>query len=261
MAQQRQPSISTRRAFAYRAGFVLSVWVMGPPAHAQVRPANDNCLTAHVVAGTPFSDSIDTVNATTPRTDPVPVCGRGRSFNSAWYRLTPQQNAWVTANTFGSTYDTVLSVYTGVCGELSPVMEACNDDAFGSSEKTATSGGGGKQSQISFFASPGTTYFLMVSAYQGDGGELLFNVDDPPGGIMLEACTLNPSARHNRRTGLLPLAAALPVILGARLFVRWSPFFGQVGKLKSLRRSEEEERWRSANSTVGNSRRRWCCRL
>ena len=43
--------------------------------------------------------------------------------------------------------------------------------------------------------------------------------------------------------------------------VRWSPFFGQVGKLKSLRRSEEEERWRSANSTVGNSRRRWCCRL
>ena len=43
--------------------------------------------------------------------------------------------------------------------------------------------------------------------------------------------------------------------------LRWSPFFGQVGKLKSLRRSEEEERWRSANSTVGNSRRRWCCRL
>jgi len=37
--------------------------------------------------------------------------------------------------------------------------------------------------------------------------------------------------------------------------LRWTPFFGQPDKLKSLRRSGEEERWRSASSTVGNSRR------
>jgi hypothetical protein len=43
--------------------------------------------------------------------------------------------------------------------------------------------------------------------------------------------------------------------------VRWTPFFGQADKLKSLRRSGEEERWRSASNTVGSSRRRWCCGL
>jgi hypothetical protein len=37
--------------------------------------------------------------------------------------------------------------------------------------------------------------------------------------------------------------------------VRWAPFFGQPDKVKSLRRSGEEERWRSASSTVESSRR------
>ena len=37
--------------------------------------------------------------------------------------------------------------------------------------------------------------------------------------------------------------------------VRWTPFFGQPDRLKSLRRSGEEERWRSASSTVESSRR------
>jgi hypothetical protein len=61
----------------------------------------------------------------------------------------------------GSSYDTILTVYTGSCGSLRET--ACNDD-FGS----------GVESQITFDATAGTTYLIEVTDF-----------DDRPGGGML----------------------------------------------------------------------------
>jgi hypothetical protein len=83
-----------------------------------------------------------------------------------WYTFTAPASARLTANTFGSSYDTILAVYTGACGSLSQVPGACNDDASG------------LQSRVSFLTQAGTTYHVLVTAYRGDGGRLVFQLTE-----------------------------------------------------------------------------------
>jgi hypothetical protein len=81
-----------------------------------------------------------------------PFCA-GRSA-TVWYAFTPTSDMVLRAHTFGSDYDTTLSVYTGSPGNLSQI--ACNDDALG------------LQSQVVFTATAGETYYFMVGAF-GEG--------------------------------------------------------------------------------------------
>lgn len=80
----------------------------------------------------------------------------------------------IAANTFGSNYDTVLSVYTGSRGALAQVPNACNDDY------------NGLQSQVQFSATGGTTYYFLIGFCCGfgsnGGGYLMFSVQQyvPP---------------------------------------------------------------------------------
>ena len=116
-----------------------------------------------LLTSTPFADTQETLEATTEAADPVP-CGNPSPAKSVWYRFTASSGGALTADTFGSGYDTVLSAWRGTAGNLNLV--AGNDQA-----------GGGDQSQISFTVTPGTTYFFMVTAFLADGGALVFNLD------------------------------------------------------------------------------------
>ena len=183
------------------------------PSRVAAQPLNDSCWSATFIGSTPFSDRVYTGDATASSTDPTPMCGRGSSLKSVFYRLTvtSPEGAMVTANTFGSDYDTVLSVYTGHCGGLIPVPRACDDDAFTSQKAMA---GQSRQSQVGFYASPGTTYYLMATAYDGHGGTLVLNVDDPPGGVSLESCALDPNLGSH--DGMLFLIVGALALVGAR---------------------------------------------
>ena len=130
--------------------------------NAPIRPPNDDCGDATVVDPLPFSDQIATDGATTEATDPVQACGatQGTNANSVWYMLTAPSTGTVTVSTAGSTYDTVLSAYTGSCAALAPV--ACNDDV-----------NGGLQSAIGFAVSTGTTYFIEATQFGSGGGGTL----------------------------------------------------------------------------------------
>ncbi len=86
-----------------------------------------------------------------------------------WYEFTAPTDGIATADTFGSDYDTLLSVYTGACDALTSVPDGCNDDA----PNTA-------QSQVTFAAAGGTTYVFMTTAYKGDGGHLVFDLSFQP---------------------------------------------------------------------------------
>jgi hypothetical protein len=98
--------------------------------------------------------------------EPAP-CGLKR--NTVWYRITPDRDARLTANTFGSNYDTVLAAYTGSSlGSLTLVPGACNDDS------------GGVQSQIAFQVQAGTTYHFQVGGYRGRQGQLSLSVSMAP---------------------------------------------------------------------------------
>jgi len=136
-------------------------WTTG----AGAQPANDDCATPTVITALPFADMLDTTNATTAASDPVQSCsGDGPSQNSksVWYSFTPASDGMLTAFTAGSSYDTVLTVYTSSCGEV-PTEVACNDD-----DKS-----GSTNAQAAFAVTAGTTYLIEVTAFQGSGGGTL----------------------------------------------------------------------------------------
>ena len=143
---------------------VLSLLAFAPAAQA-VAAANDDVGSATAISALPFADSLDTSDATTAPDDPS-CAGSG---HTVWFAWTPGADARVEANTFGSSYDTTLSVYTGARGALSQLV--CNDDS------------GGLQSRLEWQASAGTTYYVMVASYGGGpGGSLSLSVHEaaPP---------------------------------------------------------------------------------
>jgi hypothetical protein len=138
-----------------------------PPTRADVSllsaPANDNIADATALGALPFSDQVNTAGATTEPGDPDCV-GNGPTV---WYRFTPSQDIVLNANTFGSDYDTSVSVYIGSPGSLTQI--ACNDDS------------NGMQSSVTFEASAGETYYVMVGAFaSGFGGNLTFTLLEAP---------------------------------------------------------------------------------
>jgi len=152
-----------RGTLAVVATVALTVALVVPAAGPALAaaPSNDDFDNATVISALPFTDSLDTTEATEAVDDPDCI-GIGPTV---WYRWTPSVSEHVAANTFGSDYDTTLSVYTGSRGSLNQI--ACDDD-------TVT----GLQSQIDFAATAGTTYYLMVGSFaSGPGGMLHFAID------------------------------------------------------------------------------------
>lgn len=123
-------------------------------------PANDERATAIAIGGLPFVDAQDTTEATTAADDPD-CFGTG---HSVWYRYDATEPVDLTANTFGSDYDTTLSVYVEDGGSL--VQVACNDDWDS------------LQSLVAWTAEPGIGYWLMVGSFaDSPGGNLVLSVE------------------------------------------------------------------------------------
>jgi len=148
----------------------LVITVAGASPVLAAPPANDDFSSATTVTEPlPFGDAINTVEATTASDDPDCV-GQGPTV---WYTFAPSQDMDVQANTYGSDYDTTLSVYTGSQGNLTQI--ACNDDA------------GSLQSAVTFTALANETYYFMVGAFaSGPGGNLVFTVTLPPPPLTIE---------------------------------------------------------------------------
>ncbi len=131
---------------------LLTAILLVPVAHAGAQaPANDDCDTPTVVNTLPFNTTVDTTNATTAppvctagtnggascttdsecpgsacqSPDPVNGCTFLRHVHSVWYAFTATSDGVLTANTFGTSFNTVLSAYTGTCSNLTEI--ACNN--------------------------------------------------------------------------------------------------------------------------------------
>ena len=126
-------------------------------------PANDAINDAAAFSEIPFSDQLSTLCAT-PAPDDPGCFGTGATV---WYSFSAPATQRIKADTFGSSYDTTISAYTGSPGALTQI--ACNDDS------------GSLQSAVVFQAEAGTTYYLMVGSFaNGPGGSLAFNVGEGP---------------------------------------------------------------------------------
>jgi hypothetical protein len=155
---------------------------------AQV-PANDDFANAVEIAALPFTDDIDNTNEATAVDDPANDCVV--EGHTVWYRFTPSEDMRISANTFGSDYDTGIAVYTGTPGALTQI--ACNDDAVF------------VQSSVSFDATAGVTYFFMVGSF-GDspGGHLVFNVI-----VSVLGLTIDPTGSVDAKTGVATITGTV----------------------------------------------------
>jgi hypothetical protein len=122
----------------------LTIMAAGPASAAV--PTNDDFANAMTISSTPFTDAVNTADATTQATDVTGCAGA----HSVWYAYTADHSGSITFDTFGSSFDTLLGAYTGTEGSLTVV--ACSDDSNNVS-----------QSQVTFDVTLGTTYHFMVS--------------------------------------------------------------------------------------------------
>src|SRR5947209_7754978 len=126
-------------------------------------PANDNFQSAINITATSFTDTRDSSGATTETNDPTPDCAQnpqipfttGRS-NTIWYKVVPSGSGTANIDTIGSSYDSVLSVWSGTA-QTALTQVACNDDI---------NRGIVIVSQLTNLPlNAGTTYYIMVSSF------------------------------------------------------------------------------------------------
>jgi hypothetical protein len=172
---------------------VLSVAAAPPP------PPNDPfagaiTVTIPPLAAPPVQVTADTTSATVEPGEPVATCsGSTVSMgNTVWYAFTPSTSTTVTIDTFGSSFDTVLAVYTGSSlPNLSQV--ACNNDTL--QPGTANL----RQSRVSLSAAAGTTYRVQIGGFFGQFGSVVAN---------FRSC--NPPPANDPFAGATPITA-LPI--------------------------------------------------
>ena len=161
-------------ALALASTLALALAASSPAAAAP--PGNNDFDSAVLLTALPFEVTADTTEATLADDDPTCV---GLDTHTVWYDLVLAEDTDVILDTFGSDYDTTLSVFTGDRGALQFID--CNDDS------------GSLQSRLSFSATAGVTYRIMVgSFFDSPGGNLVLHGQVPPPPMKL-TIALNPS--------------------------------------------------------------------
>jgi PKD repeat protein len=144
------------------------------PARA-APPANDDFYAATNITSLPFSEGINTSEATSTPDDPYPTCNYPPNHTreaTVWYQFIPPETQFVTAIAASNDYNNVLAVYTGAPGSFQQI--AC--DILGH--------------PVTLQAESGNTYYFMVAAMEpspypdpsggGYGGWLNFSLSAAP---------------------------------------------------------------------------------
>ncbi len=137
-----------RRASVVTTLAVGSLVVLGEPALA-APPGNDDVTGATAITSLPFTDEVDTTEATTTAEELAwnEFCGAPAMEHAVWYTATIQAAGTVKVDVTGSDYSAGILVLNGTPGAFTPVI--CMPGS------------------ITGPTSPGTQVYLMVF---GDGG-------------------------------------------------------------------------------------------
>jgi hypothetical protein len=164
------------------------------PASAAV-PSNDTIAGATVVSTLPFSETIDTSEATTDAEDAAinTTCGAPATNGSVWYEVTAGDLPATLVDLAGSDFDAGVIVATGSPGALELV--ACGP--FG----------------VAFESTPGQKYYVMAFSFNPDvvGGQLSISVSGalPPPKVSM---TVDDVGKVNRQTGTATISGTYTCI-------------------------------------------------
>jgi len=128
-------------------------------------PANDNFSAAQTISGGQGTTNGTNIRATKETGEPNHAGNAGGA--SVWYNWTAPANGSVTIDTVGSTFDTLLAVYTG--SSVSALTAVASDNG---------SAGNGA-SRVVFSATSGTIYRIAVDGFGGSMGNLVLDWNQP----------------------------------------------------------------------------------
>jgi hypothetical protein len=136
---------------------------------------NETCAQAVAIdpAALPWSSGgVDTTGFSGDGTAPVFPCyakgqlaagGQAAPARIAWFSFTPAASGTYRIDTLGSTpagdYDTIVGVYAGPCGSLTPVSGTCRQNGFYPDDAP-----GSLQSSVTLNLTAGTAYTIAVGA-------------------------------------------------------------------------------------------------
>ncbi|MGO9527263.1 MAG: choice-of-anchor D domain-containing protein [Verrucomicrobiia bacterium] len=151
---------------------------------------NNDCSTALDITSYPFTFTNTLTNATYHQPFPSPTAGNGGP--EEFFRIPlPTPGATIEVDTFGSSFDTVLSVWEvqvvpqtvfirGECGALTEVVSTNHANAST------------LQSQLTFTSDGSNDYFIVVAPHNnGPGGTMVLNVSASAVPITLTPTSLN----------------------------------------------------------------------
>jgi Ca2+-binding RTX toxin-like protein len=145
-------------------------------------PKNDAFGTPKVISGASGSLSGSNVNASKQSSEPYHAGSYGGS--SVWYSWTASSSGSINFDTLGSSFDTLLGIYTGAT--LSGLSEvASNDDCAGSDVGNSC---------VTLNAVSGTTYKIAVDGYNYVEGNIALKWGEIP-------CTITGTAGADTLTG------------------------------------------------------------
>ena len=169
--------------------------------NALATPPNDNFTNANTLVGTSVSIAATNLAATSEPGEPAHA--GSPASHSLWWAWTPAASGTATIDTLGSSFDTVLAVYTGTKLNRLAVI-AANDDI--------PSGGGA--SRVAFSAAAGTTYRIAVDGFEGASGDVQLNLNQAASPQL--SMTIDPA------TGPHAFAMRLHGAAGSRFLIQTS---------------------------------------
>jgi subtilisin family serine protease len=123
---------------------------------------NDAFAAARVLSGASVSDSGSNALASSEAGEPAH--DGSAATRSLWWVWTAPASGLLTLDTQGSSFDTMLAIYTG-SAVASLALQASDDD-----------GGIGVQSRLETVVTAGTTYRIAVDGFNGATGDIVLNL-------------------------------------------------------------------------------------
>ena len=147
------------------------------------RPANDKFASAKWISGRSVTITASNVNAT--RETGEPKIGGNAGGKSVWFNWTATGTGATTITLAGSSFNTLLGVYKGSSVGSLTLISSNNDAAAGT-----------KTSKLSFRATKGVTYHIVVDGYNAGSGAASGSIHLQLSGVITSAITPKASVRN-----------------------------------------------------------------
>jgi len=171
---------------------MTALFLCAAPDAALSQPPNDNFANATELPGVSGQITGTNVDATKEPFEPDHTADN-TGITSVWYSWTAPETGAFYFDTHGSTFDTVLAVYTGSSVNDLTQIARNDDDGSGIAGNNDDNKIANDNSSLVFRAEAGTRYYVVVDGWGGNSGSIVLNwrkSSGPPNDFFADAIVL-----------------------------------------------------------------------